>query len=501
VAVLLIPPAQQKEAAKVSILRFPIWPRLLTYPIPDPILLSDDESVGAESETDYSDLDVDPRAKSDSGLSHLDGEPADGEGFGPGTTRVSGSLATDHPNDGNKSNNGVFNNARLRLSADRPRSASPGHSSVTHRAGKLWVNTDLTQGSTSYVNLDVSKGLDGECSVSAEERDGDGDDTRSTKRSKSSTVSGDNPAFDSNMSELQDGQPDHTRSPQQGLAAASLCQSDGEIGHLPKQLRQRGATGDARRKRPRTPAPTGLASTASTVSASLGSADLEDPQSVALTAALGQERRIHDIDQEMADDRGTDDSNDEDYGDESDAAAYEIGGRPHFRKRVRRAKDTEHNDVGTPSTPSLGVLYQATTATSSGSIQESEEISICGYLTLKIIASKVVYCLTFSQDLPEPRGTSQRQGIARSVSSSSDRRDSEQLPVQERAMSIPARKVKFSREDDKLLLQLKEDGLSWDEISDRFPERSKGTLQVHYSTKLRPRSETSKNTKKRRRSG
>ena len=412
-AVLLIPPAQQKEAAKVSILRFPIWPRLLTYPIPDPILLSDDESVGAESETDYSDLDVDPRAKSDSGLSHLDGEPADGEGFGSGTTRVSGSLATDHPNDGNKSNNGIVNNARLRLSADRPRSASPGHSSVTHQAGKLWVNTDLTQGSTSYVNLDVSKGLDGECSVSAEERDGDSDDTRSTKRSKSSTVSGDNPAFDSNMFELRDGQPDYTRSPQQGLAAAS-----------------------------------------------------------------------------------------QNYGDESDAAAYEIGGRPHFRKRVRRAKDTEHNNVGTPSTPSLGVSYQATTAISLGSIQESEEISICGYLTLKIIASKVMYCLTFSQDLlPEPRGTSQRQGITRSVSSSSDRRDSERLPVQERAVSIPARKVKFSREDDKLLLQLKEDGLSWDEISDHFPERSKGTLQVHYSTKLRPCSETSKNTKKRRRSG
>jgi hypothetical protein len=78
------------------------------------------------------------------------------------------------------------------------------------------------------------------------------------------------------------------------------------------------------------------------------------------------------------------------------------------------------------------------------------------------MASKVVYCLTFSQDLlPEPRGTSQRQGIARSVSSSSDKRDSERLPVQERAVSIPARKVKFSREDDKLLLQLKENGLSW----------------------------------------
>ena len=43
-------------------------------------------------------------------------------------------------------------------------------------------------------------------------------------------------------------------------------------------------------------------------------------------------------------------------------------------------------------------------------MQESEEIPIHGYLTLKAIKSKVVYCLTFSQELllhPQDRG--QRQ--------------------------------------------------------------------------------------------
>ncbi|KAG4423697.1 hypothetical protein IFR04_003122 [Cadophora malorum] len=59
------------------------------------------------------------------------------------------------------------------------------------------------------------------------------------------------------------------------------------------------------------------------------------------------------------------------------------------------------------------------------------------------------------------------------------------LPVQERDLSRPVRNTRFSSEDDKLLLQLKEKGLSWDEISDHFPGRSKGTLQVHYSTKLK----------------
>ena len=67
---------------------------------------------------------------------------------------------------------------------------------------------------TSSVNLDMTKELENrECSVSAEERDEDDDDTRSTKKSKLSAVSGDNPAFDSNMSEPRESQPDHAQSP------------------------------------------------------------------------------------------------------------------------------------------------------------------------------------------------------------------------------------------------------------------------------------------------
>jgi len=192
----------------------------------------------------------------------------------------------------------------------------------------------------------------------------------------------------------------------------------------------------------------------------------------------------------MADDGGSDDSNDEDYDYMNDTAASEMRHSPRSRKRVKRAKD---NDVEIPSTHSLNVSYQATAATSSVSMQESEEIPIHGYLTLKTIKSKVVYYLTLSQQLlPEPSETSQRQGIPR--------RDSERLPVQELAMSGPVR-TRFSSQEDELLLQLKGEGLSWDEISDHFPKRSKGTLQVRYSTKLKPHSEKPKNTRKRRRSG
>jgi hypothetical protein len=67
-------------------------------------------------------------------------------------------------------------------------------------------------------------------------------------------------------------------------------------------------------------------------------------------------------------------------------------------------------------------------------------------------------------------------------------------------MSRLGKKSRFSSKEDDLLLQRKEEGLSWDEISEHFSKRTKGTLQVHYSTKLKPRLETSNNIKKRRRS-
>jgi hypothetical protein len=57
--------------------------------MPDPIILSDDESAGAESETDYSNLKVDLTAKSDSSSPHIaDSNMADGKGSGSGTTYI-----------------------------------------------------------------------------------------------------------------------------------------------------------------------------------------------------------------------------------------------------------------------------------------------------------------------------------------------------------------------------------------------------------------------------
>jgi hypothetical protein len=46
--------------------------------------------------------------------------------------------------------------------------------------------------------------------------------------------------------------------------------------------------------------------------------------------------------------------------------------------------------------------------------------------------------------------------------------------------------LKFTPEDDQLLIDLKENkNLTWKQIADFFPGRSSGTLQVRYCTKLK----------------
>jgi hypothetical protein len=66
--------------------------------MPDPIILSDsdDESTGGESETDYSNLEVDLTIKSDSSSPHIIGSDiADGKDFGSGTTYISDRTIAD----------------------------------------------------------------------------------------------------------------------------------------------------------------------------------------------------------------------------------------------------------------------------------------------------------------------------------------------------------------------------------------------------------------------
>jgi len=255
VAVLLVLVAPRQKAVELSILRLPVRPGLHTHRMLDPIILSDDESVSAESETDYSNLEVDLTAKSDSSSPHIaDSDMVDGEGFDSGTAYISDRLVADHQDNSNDSDSGLADGARLQLAAGLPRSASPGQGSVTHQASPKRVNTEMTQGSASYSGLDVTKGAEEE-DIDVLSDDEDGADTYSTKTSGSSAISSENLASDSNISlpALQDGQRDSTQPPQLCPAAASHHQSDSTNDLLPRHRRRRDDTKVVRRRRLRMP--------------------------------------------------------------------------------------------------------------------------------------------------------------------------------------------------------------------------------------------------------
>jgi hypothetical protein len=196
VAVLLILTAPRQEVVEVSILRLSVRPGLHTHTMPDPIILSDNESTGAESETDHSNLEVDSTAKS------ADSDMADSEGFGSGTTYIPDRIVAGYRD--NSNNDDVANSARLQLVSDKP---------TTHQASPMWVNSEITQGSASYNNLDVTKEAEDEgIDVFADNEDDA--HTCSTRRSGSSAVSSNNPASNSNISisELQGSQLDSAQS-------------------------------------------------------------------------------------------------------------------------------------------------------------------------------------------------------------------------------------------------------------------------------------------------
>ncbi|KAL5312886.1 hypothetical protein ACEPPN_019312 [Leptodophora sp. 'Broadleaf-Isolate-01'] len=283
----------------------------------------------------------------------------------------------------------------------------------------------------------------------------------------------------------QDVPPDDTQSPLLALVAASPHQPDLKNGHLPKQLR-RGANKHDRRKRPRTVAPTRAVTTASTASAASESADLEEPKSRVQITAPDEEWELSDTDHKMADGGSADDSDDKDYADMSDAPSPTKGGRPRSRKRVRRTKDPARNDTdGRPSHP-LDVSCQAAPVASSTGMQESEEMPIHGYFTLKTIASKVVYRLTFSQDLPPlPQHRGQRQD------SNPDRQHSQSFPVDSgmRQAPLPRQTMRHSwtrestydtistrwpgkeltERQEILLAKMVHDDKTWAEIRQHFP--------------------------------
>jgi len=202
------------------------------------------------------------------------------------------------------------------------------------------------------------------------------------------------------------------------------------------------------------------------------------------------------------------DPKDEDYASDSDAAGTDTEERPRPPKRRKREKDKE-DAAGTTSsaseqasfTTSIDVSSQAAGAASSVTSQESEEIPIRGFLTLKTFESQVLYCLTFSQELSSRAPEMARERYAPSDGSrSGDGIDRQRWPPREGSLGRTGRHSTFTADDDALLVELKEERrVSWAEIADRFPGRKKGTLQVRYCTKLKQSRDRPQQERKRQR--
>lgn len=438
--------------------------------MPDPIILSDDESPSAESDTDCSDLDLDVRVKSDPHPLHVaNSELRDREGFrsGSGAAFNSDCLATDYNVDDNN-HNGLIHTTPLNLSAGHPSSSTLKPGSDTRQASNLRMNSDITQDeSTSYDNRDANKELQGgDLDVFVE-----GGDVDSSIEGRMLSAASDRiPASGTNISELQDGQPDDAQSSQLLLAAASPYQSDLDNEDMSKQGRRSPSKNDHRkRRRTHEATPTRRATTASAASATPESPEVKGQgrnPSVQIMAPQEDWERC-DTDRETVDSGSADDSEDEDYSDTSDAARPRRGSRRHSRKRFRRMKDTARNDVKENPPHLVNSLCESAATTPSSSTEESEEMPVHGFLKLRTVGSKVVYCLTFSQDwLP----LSQHQ---------------DQKRVQPATSRVGRKRIPWTTEENRKIVKMKKQGCSWHEIHGALPNRTPGAIQVQYSTKLK----------------
>jgi hypothetical protein len=177
----------------------------------------------------------------------------------------------------------------------------------------------------------------------------------------------------------------------------------------------------------------------------------------------------------------SDDDNDSDYLEDVETGALDAEERLPPSKRHKRNHSLEANlpkCLGSDLSPSARFSSQhdhsRELASKSHSL-ESKPIPVQGFLTLQNCGSDIIYCLKFSQ--------------THFASFFADDQTREARRKTRRTRNS-VRRVRFSQEEDALIVQLKEKmNLMWDEIEDRFAEqfsyRSKSSLQGHYSTRLK----------------
>ncbi|QSS56971.1 hypothetical protein I7I53_05341 [Histoplasma capsulatum var. duboisii H88] len=114
-----------------------------------------------------------------------------------------------------------------------------------------------------------------------------------------------------------------------------------------------------------------------------------------------------------------------------------------------------------------------------------DDIPVSGFLSSHLSGSKVCYTITFYHEEAGQPLSAKANGLS--------------SPSRKKKPPATGMRVPFASEDDALLKELKEEGVSWDEIAKHFPSRSRATLQVRYSTNLKDRGPSTRKSKLRKR--
>ncbi|KAJ5178954.1 hypothetical protein N7492_002164 [Penicillium capsulatum] len=187
-----------------------------------------------------------------------------------------------------------------------------------------------------------------------------------------------------------------------------------------------------------------------------------------------------------------DDPNDDDYLEKQLDRESDNDNPSYPRKRQRRAptirKPPHRQHSATPLHPAA-VADKPNTVTdiSLTTLHDVETIPVRGFLTRQVLFSKIVYSVTFE----EQREHTCYNGLNRTPTNSEDKSIHPYIEAKRGSPKRPRAGILNRRslsKDDQLLIELKEQQqLPWSKIAEHFPGRSKGSLQVRYSTRLKNR--------------
>ncbi|CAG7936660.1 unnamed protein product [Penicillium nalgiovense] len=185
----------------------------------------------------------------------------------------------------------------------------------------------------------------------------------------------------------------------------------------------------------------------------------------------------------------SDDPDDSDYTDGNDSGVGDITRLPRLRKRQRRTATTKIQPAqARHESPhcvfsSPGPEEEIASPCPATNLQDIQTIPVRGFLTRQTFLSRVIYSCTFQEDRQAscPHGPTKGPAYDKNL-------DNTRHATQSSSKKQPARATRFLPDEDDRLIELKEQrGLPWSRIVKHFPGRTKGSLQVRYSTRLKDR--------------